>query len=298
MSDRNDMSNNGRLTVLCTGSDKRQLYAAGRLSRVYGAEVILCMTDGVIEGARCAASPDELDREADVLLLPTPCGTGLSIPAADDLTCGMLVGALKKGALVIGGKMPTAMIEFFHSRGFDTADLLRREELAIKNAVPTAEGTLGIIMTESAETVSGMDIAVTGWGHVAKACAKLLSAAGARVEIFARSITALAEAESCGLRACHISQLTGKAGGFLTIVNTVPALVITEEVIRSARPGCLIIDLASKPGGTDFAACRSMQRRAIHALSLPGKCSPVTAGEITADTVMNICKERSSKYVT
>lgn len=291
-------STNKSLTVLCTGADRRQLFAASRLSRVYGADVILCMTDGTVEGTRSVSSPDELDKEADVLLLPTPCGTGLAIPAADDLTCGMLVGALRKGALVIGGKMPTAMIEFFHSRGFDTADLLRREELAIKNAVPTAEGTLGIIMAECEETVSGMDIAVTGWGRVAKACAKLFSAAGARVEIFARSVTALAEAETCGLKSCHISLLHQKAGSFLTLVNTVPSLVITGDIVRATRPDCLIIDLASKPGGTDFSACRSMPRRAVHALSLPGKCSPVTAGEIIADTVMNICKERSSKYVT
>ena len=280
------------LTILCAGSDRRQIYAAKRLSGTYGAKVVLCMTDGGAEGLRRVAAPDELDREADVLLLPTPCGTGLTVPAAEDLTCAMLEGALKKGALVIGGKMPTVMIEFFHSRGFDTADLLRREELAIKNAVPTAEGTLGIIMSACDETVAGMSVALIGWGHVAKACAKLLSAVGARVTVFARSLTALAEAESCGLSACHICELAGRAGDFLTLVNTVPAQVVTGEVIARTRPDCLLIALASKPGGTDFAACRENSRRAIHALSLPGKYAPVTAGEIIADTVMNICRNR------
>ncbi len=287
-----------RPTVLCTGSDKRQIYAAERLKAVYGAEVILCMTDGGCGGLRNAVSPDELDHEADILLLPTPCGTGLTVPAAGDLTCGMLAGALKKGALVTGGKMPTVMIEFFNSLGFDTADLMRREELAVKNAVPTAEGALAIIMNECAETVNGMNIAVTGWGHVAKACAALFSAAGAHVTVFARSLTALAESETCGLAARHISELPQRAGEFLTIVNTVPALIVTADIISRTRPDCLIIDLASKPGGTDFAACRSFSRRAVHALSLPGKCAPVTAGRIIADTVMNIYKERSSKNVT
>lgn len=283
---------NKPLTILCTGSDRRQLCAAKRLAFTYGASVVLCMTDGGEEGLRQVGAPDELDREADVLLLPTPCGNGLAIPAAEDLTCAMLEGALKKGALVVGGKMPTVMIEFFHSRGFDTADLLRREELAVKNAVPTAEGTLGIIMSECGETVAGMSIALTGWGHVAKACARLFSAAGARVTVFARSVTALAEAESCGLGARGISELAERAGDFLTLVNTVPALVLTTEVVTNTRPDCLIIDLASKPGGTDFAACRTLSRRAVHALSLPGKCAPVTAGEMIADTVMNICRER------
>ena len=283
---------NKKLTILCTGSDRRQLCAAKRLSFTYGASVVLCMTDSGAEGLRQVGAPDELDREADVLLLPTPCGTGLTLPAAGDLTCAMLEGALKKGALVTGGKMPTVMIEFFHSRGFDTADLLRREELAVKNAVPTAEGTLGIIMSECGETVSKMRIALTGWGHVAKACARLLSAAGAYVTVFARNTTALAEAESCGLEACRINELAERAGDFLTIVNTVPALVVTADVVSNTRPDCLVIDLASKPGGTDFSACHELSRKAVHALSLPGKCAPVTAGEIIADTVMNICRER------
>ena len=162
----------------------------------------------------------------------------------------------------------------------------------MKNAVPTAEGTLGIIMSECGETVSKMRIALTGWGHVAKACARLLSAAGAYVTVFARNTTALAEAESCGLEACRINELAERAGDFLTIVNTVPALVVTADVVSNTRPDCLVIDLASKPGGTDFSACHELSRKAVHALSLPGKCAPVTAGEIIADTVMNICRER------
>ena len=196
--------------------------------------------------------------------------------------------------------MPTAIIEFFHSRGFDTADYLLRDELAVRNAVPTAEGMLGIIMTECNETVSGMSIAVTGWGRVAKACTRLFSAVGASVTVFARSLTALSEAESmgCGCKALHIDRLAEYSGQFRTIVNTVPALVLTEQVIRGTADDCLIIDLASKPGGTDFSACAKLSRRAVHALSLPGKCAPVTAGEIIADTVINIYKERSGKNVT
>lgn len=33
-----------------------------------------------------------------------------------------------------------------------------------------------------------------------------------------------------------------------------PGPVLTEAVLAALRPGSLIVDLASKPGGTDFAA--------------------------------------------
>ena len=76
------------------------------------------------------------------------------------------------------------------------------------------------------------------------------------------------------------------------MVNTIPAPVLTETVLAALRPGSLIVDLASKPGGTDFAAARRLGHRAIHALSLPTTCAPETAGEALARTVCEILAER------
>ncbi len=62
-------------------------------------------------------------------------------------------------------------------------------------------------------------------------------------------------------------------------MNTIPAPVLTAQVLAALPKGCLIVDLASKPGGTDFAAARRLGHTAIHALSLPTVCAPETAGE-------------------
>jgi len=66
------------------------------------------------------------------------------------------------------------------------------------------------------------------------------------------------------------------------IFNTVPALVLTSELLSFTHPQVLIIDLASHPGGTDFQAAQRLNRRAILAPGLPGKVAPKTAGEILA----------------
>jgi dipicolinate synthase subunit A len=285
---------------ICTGSDRRQLYTAKRLNNF--AEVYTYNTDGCADGVANLDSLADLPRPADMLVLPMPCGNGLNIPcthcANGQLSCTEFAACLNKNAVVTGGKMGTPMIEFFHSLGFDTADYFRREELIIKNCVPTAEGALALAMRETDTTVSGMRILICGWGHVAKACARLFSAVGARVCIAARNSGQLAEAESLGLETFELGQLFVRVGGFSLIINTVPALILTREVVCETKKDCLIIDLASKPGGTDFSACAELQRRAVHALSLPGKCAPITAGEIIADTVLNIYHERSGRNVT
>ena len=55
-----------------------------------------------------------------------------------------------------------------------------------------------------------------------------------------------------------------------TIINTVPAPVITESYIRALPADALIIDIASKPGGTDFDAAKRFGITARLSLGLPG----------------------------
>ena len=58
----------------------------------------------------------------------------------------------------------------------------------------------------------------------------------------------------------------------------------------------LFIDLASKPGGIDFDAAAELGIKAIWALGLPGKTAPVTAGEIIAETVIDIITEMEEAH--
>ena len=77
--------------------------------------------------------------------------------------------------------------------------------------------------------------------------------------------------------------------------NMAEALVIapcTGSTLARLRPGSLIVDLASRPGGTDFDAAARCGHKAIHALSLPAACAPETAGEIVARTVREMLRER------
>ena len=62
------------------------------------------------------------------------------------------------------------------------------------------------------------------------------------------------EAEGCGVE--HSGQLRGWLCGYDLILNTVPARILEEETLRDLKPGCLVLDLASKPGGADVALGR------------------------------------------
>ena len=107
-----------------------------------------------------------------------------------------------------------------------------------------------------------------------------------------RRPSAIALAAVNGLGGCLISDFYKSADRYDIIINTVPAQVIDRKILKNVRPDCLIIDVASAPYGTDFAAAHELGINALQCSSLPGKTAPKTAGRIIADAVINILKER------
>lgn len=75
-------------------------------------------------------------------------------------------------------------------------------------------------------------------------------------------------------------------------MNTIPFPVLDQAHLAVMPKGSLVIDLASLPGGTDFEAAEHLGIHAIHALSLPARCAPVTAGEFVVRAVLAMLKER------
>ena len=220
--------------------------------------------------------------QADCILLPLPLEQA-------DLSLTQLLGMAKPGALALGGKVTDSARTIARAAGVELVDYFARPELTVYNAIPTAEGCIGILLERRSRTLWGAAVLVLGFGPVGRALAVRLAALGARVTVAARRPVQRAMAEEQGLRAVPLTDLAAAAAAFDTVVNTIPAPVLTAAVLPK---GCLIVDLASKPGGTDFAAARRLGHTALHALSLPTVWAPETAGEALARTVQTILQER------
>ena len=257
-----------RKRIAVIGTDARQAAAGRTLAR-----------------AGYAVGGAEQTPLADYILLPLPLDAART-PLAE------LLRAAKPGALALGGLLSEEAKEIARQAGVELVDYFARAELTVYNAIPTAEGCIGILLRERTRTLWGANLLVLGFGPVGQALAVRLAALGAQVTVTARRPVQRAQAESCGLRAAPLDHLKALAPAFDTVVNTVPAPVLTAEVLARLRPGSLIVDLASRPGGTDFAAAAQLGHRAIHALSLPAVCAPETAGEAVARTVQSILQER------
>jgi dipicolinate synthase subunit A len=177
-------------------------------------------------------------------------------------------------------------------RGLRLYDYFAREELAVANAVPTVEGALQIAMEELPITVHSARALVIGYGRLGRLLAHRLDGLGARVSVSARSCADLAWAQAYGYGVEQTDRLEGWLCGYDLIVNTVPARVLDRERLEELKEGCLVIDLASKPGGVDLQAAGALGVKVVWALSLPGRVAPVTAAHAILRTIYNILREQ------
>ncbi|MBQ2264347.1 MAG: dipicolinate synthase subunit A [Oscillospiraceae bacterium] len=287
---------NSRKTVLVAGGDLRYVYTARALAEQFDVHAAgftrqiapfpeITLTETAAEGLPAC----------DVLVLPMPVsddGVLVSAPfGRQNLPLKGLLAALRPDGIVLGGKFGKSAA-LFHEAGVETADYLAREELSTLNAVPTAEGALQILLEEMPCTIYKSRILVLGFGRIGSRLAQLLHMLGARVTVASRDVAELARAEMSGCDAMPLGELAERAGEFQVLCNTIPARIITSEILSRMHPDGLVLDLASKPGGVDLEAAQKCSRRVVWALSLPGKTAPVTAGEIIAKTIFHMLEER------
>ena len=252
---------------LFIGGDARMGYAAEYLNK----------------GRECVIASD---KAADAAVLP--------LPLKPDFDLSLLDGAVKRGGRVFAGGSFPALEEYCREHGLTLYDYLAREELQVLNAVPTAEGALEIMIRETDITLWGSRTLITGFGRIGEVMARMLSALGSQVTVCARRPEQLAKAEGMGCAAVTFShELDGLLPCFDFVINTVPAVVLDEKRLLLMKKGCLIVDLASKAGTAAYAhsAMAHTGAKIIHALSLPGKTAPATAGKIIGKTIENILRE-------
>ena len=231
----------------------------------------------------------------DCVILPLPAageGGVLNAPLSDrKVPLSAVVERLRPGQLLCGGKLTEKLIQAAQEKGCRVFDYFAREELAVKNAVPTVEGAIQIAMEELPTTLFGSRVLVIGYGRIGRLLAHRLKGLGARVTVSARSYRDLAWIEAMGCCAEHTDQLAGWLCSYDLIFNTVPARVLGEAELEDVSPDCLIVDLASRPGGVDLESAAALGLKVIWALSLPGKVAPLTSGQIIRDTIYHILQE-------
>ncbi len=247
------------------------------------------------DAMECAHSVENAVSQADCVILPLPVKNeqgGLNAPfCSTSYDLEAILKRLPVGTTVCGALCDKTVLDLGESLGLKIIDYFHREELVVMNAALTVEGTIAVLLESSPISILESRILVIGAGRIGKMLAQRLREFGAQVSVSSRKAADCAYVRAMGCTPLDTRTLDMELLGFDTIINTVPFIVLDEHKLKRLRPDTLIIDLASKPGGTDFAAAQRLGIKALWALGLPSKTAPLTAGKIIKETVINILSE-------
>ena len=233
-------------------------------------------------------------QEVEIVIGPIPFssnGKTINMPFSDkEISIREMMHVINAKVLIAGGIAPE-VYEMANDEYIEIIDIMKREELAVLNTIATAEGTIQVAIENTNKIIHGSEILILGFGRIGKVLARKLAGLSAKVTCAARKDEDLAWIQAYGHKATNINSIGENLKLYDIIINTVPHIILNEERLKYIKKDCLLIDLASNPGGIDKKAVKDNKLKFVWALSLPGKVAPITTAEFIKDTIYNIIKE-------
>lgn len=285
-----------RVTII--GGDARQLEVIRRLSDMDATVQIIGFDNWEcrLSGVRKAELNAEAVSRSDAILLPA-VGTDDegridSFFSAENLIfTEELAAAAPSHAHIFTGMAKPYLRKLCELHSLRLTELFDRDDVAILNSIPTAEGALMITVQNTDFTIHGSRSLVLGFGRTGVTMARVLQGLGSKVSVMVRKPEHYARAYEMGFFPFYPDGLADEAVHADLIFNTVPSLVLTAKVIAKLPAHAFILDLASKPGGTDFRYAEKRGIKAMLAPGLPGIVAPRTAGKIIGETLSQLLTE-------
>lgn len=233
-------------------------------------------------------------QDAEIVIGPIPLssnGVTLNTPFSEKaISIRELMNEINAKVFIAGSISPE-VYEMANDEYVEIIDIMKREELAVLNTIATAEGAIQLAIENTNKILHSSEVLILGFGRTGKVLARKLAGLSVKVTCAARKDEDLAWIKAYGHNTTNINTLGENLGKFDIIINTVPHMVLTEKRLQYVNHECLLIDLASNPGGIDKRVAKSRQLKLIWALSLPGKVAPTTSAEFIKDTIYNVLKE-------
>lgn len=287
--------------IAILGGDDRELVLTAELVTLGATVTVVGFPRNKIKhGAFISKTVEGALRGTEVAILPMPgtdingCIRAVYTEEKLQLTEKDLRLMTRPGMIIIGTAR-SFLREWAEQQGLGLLEIAEMDEVAILNSIPTAEGALQIAMEEMDTTIHGCRALVLGLGRVGTTLGRMLKALGAEVIVVSRERSELARAYEMGCLRLALEDLNTVLPSADVVFNTIPAPILGNELIQRMNPETLVIDIASAPGGTDFAAANDYGIKAILAPGLPGKVAPQMAGRVLAEVIPRLILEEMTR---
>lgn len=274
------------------GGDLRLFYMVKEMAEKGYDVATYCvpMVETVPHVTICSSLQEALDF-SDVIVGPVPFSkTQLSINStfeANDLDITNFLSSIRSSHIIFGGAITPCIKLFCDVRSIRYVDFMKIEEVAILNAIATAEGTIAEAIQRSPINLSGSSCLVLGYGKCGSVLAAKLKGLDAKVTVCARKNTALAKAQSAGFETLPFVCLKNSLHEFLFIFNSIPAQYFDESLLKEISKDVTFLDISSSPGCVDLDAASKLGVKTALCLGLPGKYAAKTSAAILTDALIS-----------
>lgn len=277
------------MKILVCGGDERFVLLS-KLLHERGHEV-KCLA---LSRAKLPPGCEAVDQpeSADAVILPVPAEDShgmLNAPLSQRPWRIDDISARAGNAVIVGGKLSAGVHKLAAANGQRAFDYMQSPVLVAKNASITAEGAISQLMGRSRSALCNMCVLVIGWGRIGKLLMHKLGALCPSVYLMSANPASRALAGALGHRAIAPSCDPQLLKSFDAVINTAPAPVIAD--LCALREGCILLELASLPGGVDMERAAEAGLEGIVSRGLPGRYAPESAAEAIFLAVEDILRE-------
>lgn len=283
------------------GGDMRQVYLVGELSLDASPLCHYALCSNPAELLRLdsasvnAASLEEACSTSWCIICPIPLsrdGHSLNQSGSSEaILLEQLLSCLEPGQSFFAGSIPKAFQAAAEKKGIQVYDLMEDTGLAYFNTLATAEGAIAEAIRLSPLNLHKSTCLVLGYGKCGTTLVHYLRGLFCHISVAANQEEELAKASLAADNTVTLPELKESIPYADFIFNTIPALVLTADLLALMKPSVTIIDIASAPGGTDYKAAERMGISAHLSLGLPGKYAPASSACAIKTTIKATLKE-------
>ena len=126
-----------------------------------------------------------------------------------------------------------------------------------------------------------------GYGKCGRTLVNYLKGMFCHVYVCSKQKEDLASASIIADRVGNMVKFQEHAGEFDFVFNTIPAKVLTSDILNKMKSSVTIIDIASAPGGVDYDEAHRIGIEAALCPGLPGKYAPSSSAKALRRSIEN-----------
>lgn len=272
------------LTIAIVAGDAREqeiarcALRAGAKVRAFG----FPWPEAGIEGVYHAKDAADALKGADIALFPIPgiaADGGLFTPALAERiipSVDMLSGMTPNGHIILGWADDN-LRSACETLGITLHEYEWDVDLMLLRGPAIVEGVLKILIENTQITIHKANICLVGQGTIGGLLTRTLVGLGANVSVAARNPVQRAGAYAAGAEPYTLEQLPQILPDMDIVIGSVPKQLIGPDLLKTMKPGTLLVDVAAPPGTIDRDTANSMGLKAVWARGM-GARAPITVG--------------------